>query len=81
MPNSVMMNSSFNQGGSVTPMQLANQGGMSMPQMISQIRNFKNVFKGNPRQQVMNMVQQGIRSNEQLNQAMSMAQQISAFMK
>lgn len=62
-------------GAQISPAQLAQQGGMSMPQMLGQIKRFKNTIKGNPKQQVMQMVQQGMRSNDQLQQAMAMAQQ------
>lgn len=62
-----------------TPQQLAQQGGMSMPQMLQQIRQFKGAFHGNAKQQVMSMVQQGLRSNEQLQQAMQMAKQFQNF--
>lgn len=62
--------------GSMGPEMLAQQGGMSMPQMLSQIKRFRGAFKGNAKQQVMSMVQQGLRSNEQLQQAMQMAQQM-----
>lgn len=65
--------------GASNPMQLAQQGGMSMPQMISQIKRFKGAFRGNAKQQVMGMVKRGIRSNEQLQQAMQMAQQIQSM--
>lgn len=62
-----------------TPQQLAQQGGMNMPQMLQQIRRFSGAFRGDAKQQVMSMVQQGLRSNEQLQQAMQMAQQLQNF--
>lgn len=65
--------------GMTGPAQLAQQGGMSMPQMLSQIRKFRGAFKGDAKQQVMSMVQQGMRSNEQLQQAMQMAQQLQGM--
>lgn len=65
--------------GATNPMQLAQQGGMSMPQMLSQIKRFKGAFQGNAKQQVMGMVKRGIRSNEQLQQAMQMAQQLQGM--
>ncbi len=65
--------------GMAGPVQLAQQGGMSMPQMLSQIRKFRGAFKGDAKQQVMSMVQQGMRSNEQLQQAMQMARQLQGM--
>lgn len=50
-------------------------------EMLQQFKQFKNTFRGNPKQQVMNMVKQGMRSNQQLQQAMNMAQQIQGFLK
>lgn len=78
MANSVMRNIGA-QMNPMSPMQLAQQGGMSMPQMMQQIKRFGSVFKGDPKQQVMSMVQQGLRSNEQLQQAMQMAQQFQSM--
>jgi hypothetical protein len=49
-------------------------------QMLQQIKQFKQTFSGNPKQAVMNMVQQGLRSNEQLQQAMNMAQQFRGLL-
>lgn len=59
------------------------QGNNSMltPEMLRQFNQFKNTFRGNPKQQVMNMVKQGLRSNQQLQQAMSMAQQLQGILK
>lgn len=59
------------------------QGNNSMltPEMLQQFNQFKNTFRGNPKQQVMNMVKQGLRSNQQLQQAMSMAQQLQGILK
>lgn len=54
---------------------------MVTPEMLQQFKQFKNTFRGNPKQQVMNMVKQGMRSNQQLQQAMNMAQQIQGFLK
>lgn len=80
MANSLMRFTQQNgMGGQMSPEMLAQQGGMSMPQMLSQIRRFKGAFKGNAKQQVMSMVQQGMRSNEQLQQAMQMAQQFQGL--
>ncbi|MCM1221647.1 MAG: hypothetical protein NC548_44930 [Lachnospiraceae bacterium] len=80
MANSLMQfTQQPNMGSPMSPEMLAQQGGMNMPQMLNQIRRFKSAFKGNPKQQVMSMVQQGMRSNEQLQQAMQMAQQFRGF--
>lgn len=81
MANSLMR---FTQGqssapGNMGPMQLAQQGGMNMPQMLNQIKRFRGAFKGDAKQQVMSMVQQGMRSNEQLQQAMAMAKQMEGM--
>lgn len=59
------------------------QGNNSMltPEMLQQFNQFKNTFRGNPKQQVMNMVRQGLRSNQQLQQAMNMAQQLQGLLK
>lgn len=64
---------------SMGPTQLAQQGGMNMPQMLNQIKRFRGAFKGDAKQQVMSMVQQGMRSNEQLQQAMQMAKQMEGM--
>lgn len=75
-----MANSILGGGGTPAP-----QGGMPTsgfnPQMMQQIKQFGTMFKGNPKQQVMNMMQQGMRSNEQLQQAMQMAQQMRGMFK
>lgn len=62
-------------GGGTQPQPQPQMGGFN-PQMIQQIKQFRNTFRGNPKQQVMSMIQQGTRSNEQLQQAMQMAKQM-----
>lgn len=59
------------------------QGNNSMltPEMLQQFNQFKNTFRGNPKQQVMSMVRQGLCSNQQLQQAMNMAQQLQGLLK
>lgn len=57
------------------------QGGMVAPAMIQQFQQFKNSFKGNPKQMVMNMLQSGQISNPQLQQAMQMAKQLKGILK
>lgn len=66
-------------GGGSSPQPTGNS--MLSPQMIQQFNQFKNTFRSNPKQQVMNMVRQGMRSNQQLQQAMSMAQQIQGLLR
>ena len=56
-------------------------GSQPNPDMIQQIKQFAKSIKGNPRDQVMSMVQQGMRSNEQLQQAMNMARQLQGMFK
>lgn len=62
------------------PVAQSNNSAIS-PQMLQQLQQFKNTFRGNPKQQVMRMVQQGMRSNEQLQQAMNMARQFQGLLK
>lgn len=50
-------------------------------QMIQQFNQFKNSFKGNPKQVVMNMLQRGQITNPQLQQAMQMAKQLKGILK
>lgn len=54
---------------------------MITPEMLQQFKQFKSTFRGNPKQQVMRMVQQGLRSNQQLQQAMNMAQQMQGLFR
>ena len=51
------------------------------PNMLNQIKQFAQTFKGDPKTQVMQMVRQGMRSNEQLQQAMNMARQLQGMFK
>lgn len=53
----------------------------NMQQMIQQFNQFKNSFKGNPRDTVMQMVNSGQISQSQLNQAQQMAKQFESFLK
>lgn len=48
---------------------------------IQQFQQFKNSFKGNPKQAVMQMLQNGQISNPQLQQAMQMAKQLQGILK
>lgn len=80
MANSMMQNiMGMKSMGGLTPQQLASQGGMSMPQMLQQMRQFKSMFHGNAQQRVMEMVQNGTRTNAQLQQAMEMAKQFQGM--
>ncbi len=73
-----MANSILNQ--MQQPVMRSNNSAIS-PQMLQQLQQFKSTFRGNPKQQVMRMMQQGLRSNEQLQQAMNMARQVQSFLK
>lgn len=73
-----MANSILNQ--MQQPVMQSNNSAIS-PQMLQQLQQFKSTFRGNPKQQVMRMMQQGLRSNEQLQQAMNMARQVQSFLK
>ena len=50
-------------------------------QMIQQFKQFKNSFKGDPKQVVINMLQRGQITNPQLQQAMQMANQLKGVLK
>ena len=62
------MNPLFNRNTGNTPMN-------DFSNMMSQFNQFKNSFNGNPKQIVMNMLQNGQMSQQQFNQLKSMAQQ------
>lgn len=53
----------------------------NMQQLVQQFNQFRNSFKGNPQEIVMNMVNSGQISQEQLNTAQQMAQQFKQFLK
>lgn len=53
----------------------------NMQQMIQQFQQFKRTFQGNPQQVIQQMLQSGQLSQDQLNQAQTMAQQFSQFLK
>ncbi len=48
--------------------------------MMSQFNQFKNSFNGNPKQIVMNMLQNGQMSQQQFNQLSSMSQQFMSML-
>ena len=54
--------------------------GMS-PNMLQQLNEFKRTYTGNPKQAVMQMLQNGQITNPQLQQAMQMAKQIQNMIK
>ena len=51
------------------------------PQMIQQFNQFRKTFNGNPQQAVMNLMRQGMMTNEQFQQLAQMANQFQNFMK
>lgn len=51
------------------------------PDMLKQFQQFKNNFRGDPKQVVMNMLQNGQITNPQLQQAMQMAKQLQGILK
>lgn len=68
------MNQLFNMFGNNVP---NNQ----MTQLISQFQQFKTAFNGNPQQQVQQMLNSGRITQEQYNNAVQMANQLSKMMK
>lgn len=73
-----MANSILGSGGQSQPP--ANNGGLN-PNMLKQLVEFKRTYKGDPKQAVMQMLQQGRITNPQLQQAMQMAKQIQSMLK
>ena len=51
------------------------------PQIMQQFNQFRRNFNGNPQQTVMNLLQQGMMSNQQFQQLSEMANQFRNFMK
>lgn len=51
------------------------------PQVMQQFNQFRRNFNGNPQQAVMNLLQQGMMSNQQFQQLSEMANQFRNFMK
>ena len=58
-----------------------NQQPNNMSQMIQSFQRFKQLFKGDPKQKVMEMLQSGQLSQAQLNQAQNMANQFGKFFR
>ena len=56
-------------------------GGNSPFQLIQQFQQFKQNFKGDPRQQVQDLLNSGKMSQEQLDQCTSMARQLQGILK
>ena len=48
--------------------------------IIQEAQNFKNQFKGNPKEEVQRLLNQGVMSQNDFNRLMPIAQQISAMM-
>lgn len=48
-------------------------GGQNMPPLVQEFMNFRNQFKGDPRQQVQQMLNSGQISQEQYNRAVQTA--------
>lgn len=71
MPNSIFQA----MGGGNLPGPFGN-----MQQMIQQFNQFRQTFTGDPKQKVMEMLQNGSITQEQLNQAQQMARQFQQMM-
>lgn len=54
---------------------------LPMPNFIQQFNQFKSIFKGDPKQQVQNMLNSGQMSQSQFNQLSQMATQIQKSLK
>ena len=52
-----------------------------MADMLTQFNNFKQTFKGNPRDEVQRLLNSGQMSQAQYNNLQNMAQQFMSFMK
>lgn len=49
--------------------------------ILTQFQQFKNNFKGNPQQEVQNLLNSGKISQQQYNKAVQMANQLKGFLK
>jgi len=74
-----MANPLFNLLGGAMPMMSGPMGNMMA--FMQQFNQFKNQFKGDPRQQVQNLLNSGQMSQSQFNQFRSMAEQIQQMMR
>lgn len=70
------MNPLFNMLGGAMPNGLGNMGNI-----IQQIQQFKNNFRGDPRQQVQQMLNSGRVTQEQYNQAVQMANMLQKMIR
>lgn len=61
--------------------QMLNRPNNNMLQLMQQFQQFRQNFKGNPQQQIQQMLQSGRISQAQYNNAVQMAQQLQAFIK
>ena len=52
-----------------------------MTELMQQFNQFRQMFQGDPRQQVQQMLKSGKVTQEQYNQAVQMAQQVQRFLK
>ena len=52
-----------------------------MTELMQRFNQFRQMFHGDPRQQVQQMLQSGKVTQEQYNQAVQMAQQVQRFLK
>jgi len=55
-------------------------GGNPMSSLMQRFQQFQQMFKGDPRQQVQNLLNSGKVSQSQYNQAVQMAQQLQKLM-
>lgn len=55
--------------------------GNGMMQMVQQFRQFQQNFRGDPRQQIQQLLNSGRVSQDQYNRAVQMAQQLQMFLK
>lgn len=53
----------------------------NMQNLVQQFQQFRNSFRGDPRQQIQQMLNSGRVSQEQYNNAMRMAQQMQNLLK
>lgn len=53
----------------------------NMGQLMQQFMQFKNTFRGDPKQQIQAMLNSGRVSQSQYNQAVQLAQQLAQMMK
>ena len=60
--------------------QMAPQAGPQMGNLLQRFQQFQQMFKGDPRQQVQNLLNSGKVSQQQYNNAVQMAQQMQRMM-